>query len=75
MKKISVVIDACDAPCPRCGRRMQSRKHNFIGPKQLRQPFYFTRWFCCTYGDCRTTIVHKETFKVINLGQRPKLRT
>ena len=53
-------------PCPRCGRLSEIREHKGITPKLLRQPFYFSRWFNCTHGDCRTTIFMLDEFKVYN---------
>ena len=56
-----------DGPkCPRCNKPMQIREHQRIGPKQLRQPFYFRRWFFCMNRDCRTTLITRDEFKVWN---------
>jgi hypothetical protein len=52
-------------PCPRCGVPMQVRKHHTIGEKQLRQPFYYSQWFCCRNPKCKTTMVMPERFKVM----------
>lgn len=41
---------------------MQIRKHNGIGAKQLRQPFYFTQWCYCP--GCKH-VQHYEHFKVV----------
>jgi hypothetical protein len=58
---MSFIVISRDGPaCPRCGRPMQIREHRRIGPKQLR------RWFCCMHRDCKTTIVHREEYKVVN---------
>lgn len=64
-KKYVVVAGDGDA-CPRCGRPTQIREHRLIGDKQLRQPFYYSRWFNCTNKRCRTTLVMPPRFKVDN---------
>jgi hypothetical protein len=60
-------------PCPRCGREMAVCEHDRITDKQLRQPFYYSRWFRCLRGDCRTTLVMPERFKVWNGEQGRRL--
>jgi hypothetical protein len=44
------------------------REHDGVGEKQLRQPFYYRRWFCCTNKDCKTTMIMPERYKVMNPG-------
>ena len=44
----TIVIPGDGDPCPRCGMPMEIREHNGVGDKQLRKPFYYARWFCCT---------------------------
>jgi len=61
-----LVLDEQGPGCPRCGRPMQIREHDRIREKQLRQAFYYSRWFCCMHKDCRTTIVHRAEFRVWN---------
>lgn len=64
---IKSLVVAGDGPaCPRCGRPMQIREHDCIGPKQLRKRYYYRRWFHCMHGDCRTTIVHFGELRVFN---------
>ena len=46
----------------------QIREHPEITPKLLRQPFYYSRWFCCTQRDCRTNIFLFDEYKVIPDG-------
>jgi hypothetical protein len=58
-----VIVSESRPPCPRCGRPMQVREHYRIREKQLRQPYYYSRWFCCRHGDCRTTLVMPEQYK------------
>jgi hypothetical protein len=60
-----LVIPGHGDPCPRCGVPMQIREHNGIGEKQLRQPFFYTRWFCCMNLRCKTTVVMPERYKVL----------
>jgi hypothetical protein len=45
---------------------MEIREHNGVGDKQLRKPFYYARWFCCTNKSCKTTLVMPEQYKVKN---------
>jgi hypothetical protein len=59
-----VVLGGQGPDCPRCGRPMQVREHDRIRAKQLRQPFYYSRWFYCTHKSCRTKTVMFEEFKV-----------
>lgn len=61
------VIDNVGIPCPRCGRKTQAREHLVITSKHTqRQPFYYSRWFCCVNNRCRTTLIMLEEFKVTN---------
>jgi hypothetical protein len=62
----TIVIPGDGNPCPRCGMPMEIREHNGIGHKQLRQPYYYTRWFYCTNKSCKTTLVMPERYKVMN---------
>ena len=68
-----LVLDKQGPGCPRCGRPMQIREHDRIRPKQLRQPFYYSRWFRCMHKDCKTTIVHRDEFKVWNSAEHQRL--
>ena len=61
----TTVIPGDGDPCPRCGVPMEIQ-HNSVGDKHLRQPFYYRRWFRCTNGSCKTTLVMPERYKVIN---------
>jgi hypothetical protein len=65
-KRKYVTVSEDGPPCPRCGRPMQVREHDRIRERQLRQPFYYSRWFRCMHKDCKTTIVHRDEFKVWN---------
>jgi hypothetical protein len=58
-------------PAPRCGQRTQVRAHREITEKQLRQPFYYSRWFVCTNPRCRTTLIMPERFKVFRDEPEP----
>ena len=69
LPKGTIVLDDAESkPCPRCERLMQVRAHVAITEKQLRKPYYFSRWYCCVNNNCRTTLVMPEEFKVLNLG-------
>jgi hypothetical protein len=54
-----------DGPnCPRCGRFTEIREHREIRPKQLKQPFYYARWFYCVNTDCQTTLIMQDQYRV-----------
>lgn len=58
-----------DVRC-RCGVLAQAREHRELTTKQLRQPYYFSRWFNCLNQSCKTTIFMKDEYKVVNRGVR-----
>jgi hypothetical protein len=63
--KNTVVVDGAGDPCPRCYRPMQIREHGDVnGQKLAAQPFFYTRWFCCMYADCKTNMVMPDRYKV-----------
>ena len=62
----AVVVPGDGDPCPRCGVPMQICQPDGIGDRQLRQPFFYTRWFCCMNKQCKTTLVMPERYKVAN---------
>ena len=62
----TTVIPGDGDPCPRCGVPMEIREHNGVGDKQVRQSYYYTRWFCCINKSCKTTLVMPERYKVMN---------
>jgi hypothetical protein len=41
--------------------------------KQLRQPFYYTRWFNCTNKACKTTLIMRDEFKVENNNEKAQM--
>jgi hypothetical protein len=51
-------------PCPRCKRATEVREHRVIGEKQLRAPFYYSRWYRCTNAECPTTLIMPNEFRV-----------
>jgi hypothetical protein len=59
-----VVIEGAGDPCPRCGKTTQIREHPAITEKQLHQPFYYSRWFCCINPHCKTTLIMPHRFQV-----------
>ena len=65
-KKHYRVVGYDGVPCPRCGRPTQIREHPHIGEKQLRQPFYYSRWFNCINNKCKTTLYMLDEYKVFN---------
>jgi len=46
-RKKCLVIPGDGDPCPRCRQPMQIREYDAIDEQQLRQPSFYTRWFCC----------------------------
>ena len=52
--------------CPRCGVPMQIREYSNLTDKHLHRSYFYTRWFCCTNKNCRTTLVMPERYKVMN---------
>lgn len=65
-KKKYVVVSENGPRCPRCGRHMQVREHDRVREKQLRQPYYYSRWYNCSHRSCKTTLVMPEGYKVWN---------
>lgn len=51
-------------PCPRCKHATAVREHPAITEKQLRQPFYYSRWYICRNPACKTTTIMPEEFRV-----------
>ena len=60
------IIAGDGIPCPRCGRPTQIREHKAVKPKQLRQPFYYARWFYCLHEDCQTRQIMRDEDMVWN---------
>jgi hypothetical protein len=50
--------------CPRCGERTQQRRHATITAKLLAQPFYYQRWFVCTFPYCKTSTILRNEDRV-----------
>ena len=72
-KRTGMIVKSLDGPpCPRCGRSTEVREHERIGPKQLRRPLYYSRWYCCMNQHCRTTLIMPEQFKVRNEDLPPR---
>jgi len=53
-------------PCPRCGQPTQIREHVEIGPRQLRQQFYYSRWFYCNNMNCKATLIMPPRYIIEN---------
>ena len=62
----TVVVGKNGDPCPRCGCLTEIRQHKQVGPKQLRQPYYYSRWYYCVNPNCRTAQIMPEEFKVFS---------
>ena len=65
-----VVVTENGPACPRCGRPMQVREHDRIREKQLQQPFYYSRWFCCMHKKLQDH--HRTSRRIQDLEQRCK---
>ena len=61
-----IVVPESGPPCPRCKHATEVREHGAITAKHLAQPFYYARWYRCTNGQCKTTLIMPEEFKVWN---------
>ena len=51
--------------CKKCGKIMLEVSHKEIKHKQLRQPFYYSKWYVC---ECNWRL-NKESDKVWNTNQ------
>jgi len=51
-------------PCPRCGQPTQVRQHKTIRSRELRGPFYYSKWFYCVNRDCQTNTIVPPRFRV-----------
>jgi hypothetical protein len=71
-RKSTVVVSKSGPGCPRCHRPTQVRTHAKIGPKQLRQPYYFEKWFRCTHRDCITTQIMDPQYIHWNDNERAR---
>jgi hypothetical protein len=60
-RRKSIIIAGDGDPCPRCGEPMQIREYE----KQLHQPSFYTRWFCCMNKTCKTKLVMPARFKMV----------
>jgi hypothetical protein len=61
------VVPGSGDPCPRCGKATQIREHKSITDRELRQPFYYSRWFYCRNPRCRTTTIVPDRYRVFNV--------
>jgi hypothetical protein len=65
-KSRHLVLPGDGDDCPHCGRPMQIRTHPQITAKHMRQPYHFSRRFCCMHDDCRTTTVMPPRYAVLH---------
>ena len=49
---------------------MQVRTHTHLKEKQLRQPYFFSKWFYCVYRDCPVKQHMVEQYKVYNRNEK-----
>jgi hypothetical protein len=57
-------LDERGPRCPRCGIHMAVFQHAKIGEKQVKQRYYYSKWFRCFNRKCKTTIVHQDRFRI-----------
>jgi len=50
--------------CFRCGCKTLRFEHKRISEKMLKQPYYYTFWYCCINNNCKTTLIMPEQAKV-----------
>jgi hypothetical protein len=67
------IVDGEGDPCPRCGQPTEIREHKAITEKELRRPFYYRRWHCCTNPHCKTTLIMPERYVVRNDNKRARV--
>lgn len=60
--------------CPRCGRATEIREHKAIGPRDLRRPFFYSRWFYCANPRCKTSTVVLSEYRVFNVEPETERR-
>lgn len=69
MKRKTVIVPGAGDLCPRCKQATQIRAHREVTAKQLKQPFYYSRWFYCTNKNCLTQMIMPDKFKVMKENQ------
>jgi hypothetical protein len=70
-KQKFVVVPGVGERCPRCRGETEIREHDVLTEKHFRQPFYYSRWFYCNNGQCKTTLIMPDKFKVM----KPRVET
>jgi hypothetical protein len=60
------IVPSDGTTCPRCGVVAETRQHPVITEKQLKQPFYYRRWYNCKNEKCITTTFMLDDWKVVN---------
>jgi hypothetical protein len=60
------IVPSDGTVCPRCNEVAETRQHPVITEKQLKQPFYYRRWYNCKNENCKTTTFMLEGWKVKN---------
>ncbi len=68
-----VIVPGKGPVCPRCKRPMQIREHRAVTERELRRPFYYSRWYRCMHGDCRTTLVMPDEHRVFKKQPVPRV--
>lgn len=52
--------------CTSCRGRTEERQHIAITDKQLRQPFFYSKWYYCHNKDCKTTTLMFDKDRIMN---------
>jgi hypothetical protein len=68
----TIVVGNDGPPCHRCGCATEIREHKVIGPKELRRPFYYSRWYNCANRACRTNLIMPDQFRVFPESEVPQ---
>jgi len=52
--------------CHNCGGKTQKREHVALTDRQVRAPFYYSKWFYCYNPNCKTTTIMHDEDRVLN---------
>jgi hypothetical protein len=66
------VLDEDGPPCPRCSVFTEIREHIKIRDKELKRPFYYSKWFNCVNKDCKTNLIMPDEFRIFKSNRNRK---
>jgi len=61
-----IVVPSDGTSCELCGEVAEVREHPTLTDKMLRQPFYYSRWYCCKNPMCKRTLFMLDEYRVLN---------